>query len=333
MRLLRTELERFRCRAVLWLVTGLLLLAAVGSVILAWDRSAPPGPAEVAAGRASYESVVEGWQRASEQVADLCEELTADPSSDPVTVEMACDGLPAPLLADYLPTQPTFEEVVPGAFDGMTIPLAVAALAMGVSFVAAEFATGSMSTWLTFVPRRGRVVVSKTAGAAVGVVPVLVAAQVTVLAGGALVFLVRGVPPGDATLWADLAVLVGRQLVLAVLAAVVGAALAFALRHAAAVTGALVWWFVAVEVTLPVVLPQLRAATVGLYAQAWAEGAASYSFEECVPDPGVSDVVGAQVCTTVEHTVGGTQGLLVLLVVEAVLVAAGLMVFRRRDVA
>ncbi|WP_448629044.1 hypothetical protein [Cellulomonas soli] len=209
----------------------------------------------------------------------------------------------------------------------------MAALAMGVSFVAAEFATGSMSTWLTFVPRRGRVVASKTAGAAVGAVPVVVAAQVTVLAGGTLAFLARGMPSGDRTLWSALAVVAGRQLVLAVLAAVVGAALAFALRHAAAVTGALVWWFLAVEVALPVVLPQLRAATVGLHAQAWAEGATTYSFEQCAPDPGVSDVVGAQVCTTVVHTVGGTQGLLVLLVVSAVLVAAGLMVFRRRDVA
>ncbi|GAA3806263.1 ABC transporter permease subunit [Cellulomonas soli] len=330
MRLLRTELERFRCRAVLWLVTGLLLLTAVGYVILAVDRSAPPGPADVAAGHASYQSVVDGWERASEQAAQLCAELTEDPTSDPETVDLACSGLPAPRLEDYLPMQAAFEDVIPESLAGMTIPLAVAALAMGVSFVAAEFATGSMGTWLTFVPGRGRVLASKTAAAALGVVPVLVAAQVTVLLGGAGVFLVRGLPLGDAVLWSDLAVLAGRQTVLAVLAAVAGAALAFALRHAAAVTGVLVWWFVAVEVTLPVVLPRARSATLVLHAQAWVERIASFSVDECAPDPADPAL---QLCTTVVHTVGASQGLVVLVAVAVALVGLGLLVFRRRDVA
>jgi hypothetical protein len=187
-----------------------------------------------------------------------------------------------------------------------------------------------MSTWLTFVPRRGRVVASKTAAAAVGVVPVLLAAQAAVLAGAVLVFLLRGLTLGDAALWSDLAVLAGRQLVLAVLAAVAGAALAFAVRHAAAVTGLLVWWFVAVEVTLPVVLPRFRSATLVLQAQAWIDGAATYSVDECGPDPADPTL---QVCETAVHTVGAVQGGFVLLAVVAALVALGYAVFRRRDVA
>lgn len=330
MSLLRAELERFRSRAVLWLVAGLLLLSAVGYVILAWDRSAPPSEAELAAAHAAYEETVTVWERSAEREAELCEELKADPSADPEVLELACAGPAAPELVHFLPVQAGFADVVPGSLAGMTIPLVVAALAMGVSFVAAEFATGSMSTWLTFVPRRGRVVASKTTAAAVGVVPVLLAAQAAVLAGAVVVFLLRGLTPGDAALWSDLAVLAGRQLVLAVLAAVAGAALAFAVRHAAAVTGLLVWWFVAVEVTLPVVLPRFRSATLVLQAQAWIDGAATYSVDTCGPDPADATL---QVCDTAVHTVGAVQGGFVLLAVVAALVALGYAVFRRRDVA
>ena len=120
MTLLRAELERFRSRAVLWLVAGLLLLTSAGYVILEWDRSAPPSASELAAAQAAYDDTVAAWERSSVRAAELCEELQADPSADTATVELACTGPVAPRLVQFLPVQPGFADVVPGSLAGMT---------------------------------------------------------------------------------------------------------------------------------------------------------------------------------------------------------------------
>jgi ABC-2 type transport system permease protein len=323
--LVRAELERFRSRGVLWLVTGLLLLAASGYVILAWSHTAPPSAADRIAAQAAYDRDAEWIADFNSGVDEHCRKLR-----DAGVKEPTCEPLELPAVESYLPVPPEFGETGPQAASGMGIAVMLAALAMGVSFVSAEFGSGAMATWLTFVPRRQRVLGSKTLAATLGVLPVALAAFAVAVGGVALVHLVRGLPVDDGAAWATVGRDVLPALPMVAAATVLGTALAFAMRHAAAVAGVVVWWLVAIEMTLPRVLPPAAPFTFGLNARAWLDGGAEYTLRECVPDPAVP---GTELCSDVVHTVGALQGGAVVLAFVAVLVTVGALSFRWRDVA
>ncbi len=129
--------------------------------------------------------------------------------------------------------------------------LLVFAFAAGVTLVTAETGTGALGLWLTVEPRRGRVLASRLAAAALGAMVVLAVAY-AVLAGGA--YLVRRVVGGLGAIgtyvWVGL-FQTGLALLLAgVLAALAGVALGVLLQRVTAVIGAVVAWFVVVEVGL-----------------------------------------------------------------------------------
>ncbi|RHA38316.1 ABC transporter permease subunit [Cellulomonas rhizosphaerae] len=319
--LLRIELERFRCRGVLWLVAGLLLLTGSGYVLMTWGHTAPASAAEVAAATEAFRVDAEG----AKQFVERCLELQATDEGN----DLDCRPPDLPTLSQYIPEPPELSWELGDAVGGMKVPVLIAALAMGVSFVTAEFGARTMGTWLTFAPRRSRVLASKTGAAVIGVLPAALAALAVTIGGVVLVYLVRGLDLGEASVWTDLLRFVTHLLPAAAVAAVLGAGLAFAVRNAAAVAGIVVWWALAVEVALPQIIPALAPATLGLNLRAWLEGGAEYTVQECRPDP---DVLGAQVCEDVARTVGSAQGGLVLLLTAAVVLAIGALVFRRRAV-
>jgi ABC-2 type transport system permease protein len=325
MTLVRVELERFRCRPVLWLVAGLLLLASAGFVAMAWSGTAPPSAAEVAEGTEAYEAAVVRFEGVKDRILEQCREdesAGAGPAGD-------CLASYAPERRSYLPPPPWFPAEVGDATTGLTLPILLAALAMGVSFATAEFGARTMSTWLTFAPRRSRVFASKSAAAALGALPAALAALGLAIGGIALVFVVRGAAIEGDGAWSTPLSTAAHLLPAAVVAALLGAGLAFAVRHAAAVAGIVVWWALAVEFTLPQVAPRLAPATLGLNLRAWLEGGASYTVPACGPDP---DLSGAVACHDVDRVVGALQGGLVLVLATAVVLAVGALVFRRRAV-
>lgn len=127
----------------------------------------------------------------------------------------------------YVRVPATFGELTTG---GINTGLPLMLLAVGVlaaSLVGSEFSSGNLGTQLLFTPRRIPVMMAKVVAATVGGVLLAVAHLVTSLAFSAIMFLsLRGA--ADMTAGVELPLMLGRALVLAVLIAIMGAAMAMA---------------------------------------------------------------------------------------------------------
>jgi hypothetical protein len=128
---------------------------------------------------------------------------------------------------------------VRGLLQGVAGILAVVGWALGASLVGAEFGSRSMTTLLTWEPRRGRVFMTKTT--AVLIAMSLFALAVLLLVALALwpALALHGAPLGvdDPTLW-SLAGTIGRGVALAAIAAGIGFAIATIGRNTAVALGA-----------------------------------------------------------------------------------------------
>lgn len=304
-RLLRAELARARARPLVWCVVVGVALAVVALVLTGWWDSRPPSPDRLAAADAAYRAAVEDWRA-------------------------TLDASPAPDRAQFLAPPPHVLDLVAGRLPSVGFMLAVGSLMIGVGLVTAEFASGSIGTWLTFAPRRGPVLVSKLVAAVTAALPCGLAALGTLVGGLLLVGVAHGLPLGlGDPAWSHLAAVAARWLVAGAAFAALGVGLAFALRHAAAVTGVVVWWVAATESALPLVLPSLRSLTLSRNVAAWTAGRADYVVPACVPAPSLP---GGEVCQDVVHTVSMGHGAAVVGLTVVVALVAGALSFRLRDV-
>jgi len=210
---------------------------------------------------------------------------------------------------------------------GVSLLLALVALVVGTTSTAAELSTGAMSNWLTFEPRRLRVYASKVLAAAAGVVPVTLVVLGLVVAGAWVIHDREGLTTGmTADHWTDAGWTAVRIVALAVVAALVGAALGFLLRHTAAVLG-LTIGYVLVEGILSGVVPRLAPWTARTNLVGWTAGGTSYSTSECV-----TEATGTT-CELTEHALSFGHSVVYVLVLAAVVVVVAAVVFRRRDAA
>jgi len=329
--LLRAELARAAARPLVWLVAAGLVLGAIGLVALGWWETRPPSAAEVAAADLAYQDVLGAWEADGDARIAKCRDLEAtlraeQPGQD---LDLGCDAM-APVPEMFLPLRPGLGELLDGRLPSIGVMLVLGLLMVGVGLVTSDLQSGAMGTWLTFAPRRGRVLVSRLVAAVVAALPCGLLALAVLVAGLALVCAVHGtslaVPAAE---WASMGGRAGRWLVAGLGATALGVGLAFALRHAAAVTGLVVWWGAAIESALPLVLPSARWLPLSTNLTAWTSGQADYGVETCVPDPRVP---GGEVCEEVLHVVGMGQGALVTGAMVVVALVAGWVVFRLRDV-
>ncbi|GEL95514.1 hypothetical protein [Cellulomonas composti] len=327
--LLRAELARTRARSFVWFVAILAAVAGLGFVAMAWDDTRPPTAAQVRAAQDEFARAQAEWDRTGDDRVAQCREVEEQTREEHPDADLLCDQL-APVVEQFLPYQSQLEELGVQRLEPVTVLVVLAMLAIGVSLVSTDFATGAMSTWLTFAPRRGRVFASKACAVLVAGLPIGVLVVGTVAGGIVAVTTWNGAfgEPGS-WFWQEYLGLAARQISAGLWAGLVGVGLAFALRHAAAVAGLAVWWVAATESALPVLLPVARGATLSTNLVAWTTGGTSYDVPECVPDP--STVTG-EVCQDVAHVVSTAQGGLVLLAVALVVLGTGLLVFRLRDV-
>ncbi len=117
-------------------------------------------------------------------------------------------------------------------FEGTSIPLIILGLAFGASFIGAEWGSGTMTTMLTWEPRRARVMAGKALGAFTGVG--IFAVFMQLILGLALwpVAILRGTTEGvDATWLLDAAEVVSRGALIAGLFATFGLAIASLARN------------------------------------------------------------------------------------------------------
>jgi ABC-2 type transport system permease protein len=329
--LVRVEGRRFRYRAaVRWLAVASLLAAAV-TVLGAWVSTTPPSAQEIADTQAFYEQQVADWeQHGEEQVADCREQEAAAQETDP-GVDWGCDEMGPPSLEDLTGPASTFAADAPQWAGLLSTFLLLLALASGVTFVTAEFGAGSIGTWLTFVPRRGRVYASKVLVAGTGAMLPAALALVVALGGAyaaAAVHDAVGATTGD--VWAGLGWQVLRTVVLAGAVGVVGAALGFALRGAAATLGVVVGWLLLVDGLLAGFVPALVRWTFRLNVAAWTQGTTTYWVE--VPCDDVVSSGGGTVVCTAEEQLTAVQAAPVLAGAVVLLVVLGGLVFRRRDI-
>ncbi|MFC4615324.1 hypothetical protein ACFO3K_11430 [Cellulomonas algicola] len=328
--LLRAELARARARPFVWFVAVALTLGAVGLVATGWWETRPPSAQESAAADAAFAEALRSWDVEGEAIIARCHEteraMRAELGDD---YDASCELL-APAREVYEPRRADLGELLDARLPSVGVMLVLAMLMVGVGLVTAEFTSGSIGTWLTFAPRRGRVFVSKLAAALLAALPCGLLGLAVLVVGLVGVCLVNGtstdVPGAEWAASADRSV---RWLASGLGATALGVGLAFALRHAAAVTGVLVWWAAAVETALPLVLPVAGFLPLSTNVRAWLSGGTDYWVPECVPDPAVP---GAELCEQVAHHVSAGQGALVASVVVLVALAAGWLTFRLRDV-
>ena len=268
-------------------------------------------------------------QRAEQIASCKRDEATAAAEGGGGVTDFGCDRMFAiPSPSDYGLTSTSNEAIVRGiVVEGVSV-FGFLAFILGASFVAAEFATGSMGTWLTFQPRRLRVASAKLCAAALGGLAVGVVAVVLGLLCAAMIStvnrpgvdlpLVETTAPGS--VWQELA----RAVVAITLGGLGGAVIGFLLRSTAGVIGAVLGWVVVVEGLVGSTLAggRLQPWLVRTNLDAFVNDGTFYTATTC----------GAGGCQTAPVALSFTHGWVYLLVVTSAGVAAALLLFRRRDV-
>ncbi|MEP7762377.1 ABC transporter permease subunit [Sanguibacter sp. 25GB23B1] len=326
MRLLRVEVDRFTSRRLArFAVLGALAIVAI-AILGMWQTAKPLPESQVAMMRADFEIAVQEWEENGDEIIATCEADEAVAQKDDPSIDFGCE-MQEPVWENWTWEEPTFAEESPNILPVLAVPLAFVSFLVGVSFLAAEFTTGSMGNWLTFEPRRTRVYFSKVAAAAVATVPVALVV-LAVAIGGAWVAYTANDHVGTMTTdrWGEVAVSGVRVLLLMVGFAALGAALGALVRHTAAVMGIVLGYAVVVEGMLGSLVEALQPYLLRLNMMAVASGEATYGTEEC------RMVDGAQVCEWVQQSVSLTHGAVTMGAVLVVGVVLGWVTFRRRDV-
>lgn len=328
MRLLRVEVRRLVARALV-LVALLAGLAGAGLWIVGAVLSTQPMTEQQRAdAERFYQQELASWEEhGEEQVADCLEQQAAErEASGDETIDYGCDQM-EPQREWFFFEPPPLDETLPGLQSSAALLVVFVALVVGVTATAAELSTGTMSTWLTFVPRRLRVFTSKVVAPAVVAVPVALLLMGLHLAGTWLVYDVRGLADGmTSAAWGDAFAAVGRTVALAAVTGALGAALGLLLRRTAVVLGVLVVYAIVVEGMLRWSLQGLQPLLASLNLQAFIQDGADYWMQTCTVE------ATGTMCESVTRTHSlGAAGLYLGVVTAVVLLVAALD-FRRRDI-
>lgn len=325
-RLGRVELRRLFARRLTLL--GVLAATIITGVLLfaVYQDSKPLSDADLRQQRAQFEQARRQWEAQPASVRDQsikqCKADEATARQEDPTVDFQCGG---PTWESWGKPEPNFTEVAPDYVLGIGALAAFAAFLIGAGFVGAEFTTGSIGNWLTFEPRRLRVYTSKLVAAGSGLAPVAAALVTLLVAGAWLIVGHFGSTAG--TRWGDLTAQGGRAVALAAVAAIIGAVLAGLLRHTAAAVGVAMAYLVLVEGVFAGVLQKYKPWLLSVNFESWIRHGTTYRVDECsTSSEGVYD------CTFVEKQLSFGHSATYLVVLFAVLVVLGAVVFRRRDV-
>jgi ABC-2 type transport system permease protein len=314
-RLLGAEAIRLLSRRFTLITAVVVLLGLCAFQLAVNDQLTPPTAAEKASAQQQYQEAHQYWQT-NERNCDQADE----PSTD-------C-RYPEPQLSDYSLVQP-FDVVVQESMQVAIYLVALTALMVAGSFIGAEYSSGSIANWLSFIPRRGQVFASKLL-TVVGF-SALASAACTGLMLGAALFLAQLHDVKIIKLSASIAML-GRGVLVGIALAVVGFCLGLVGRHTAAAIGVLLGylfvWFVRNAI--------LNEAQWAQRLTPWTpEGnlaaIVNRGYQYYLPIRSVGpDGVGVDYA---ERTVGFTHGLIFWGVLLAVMVVGSALIFRRRDVA
>jgi ABC-2 family transporter len=302
-RLARVELRRFLSRRLTQVLTALLLVAiVVTGVIVAVHSSAP------SAGQ--YRQARLG--RASNVAACIKDPQRYGVQPEPgETQEQACARAMGP-VSNWVVDKRFDLGGLRNIFLGTSFVLAVTGLILGASFIGAEWHWGTVTTLLTWEPRRTRVLLTKVVVCVAAVFLLLLLVEIVF---GSVLWLdaaTRGITTGTggAAWLRSVAGVVVRAAALGAFAAAVGMSIATVGRNTAAALGAAFVYFAVVERLIRGLRPMW---------QRWLVG-----------ENGAVFLIGTDNADVSMHRTMMSSGV-VLLAYAILLVAVGLAWFRARD--
>lgn len=316
---LRAEVRRLISRR-LTLFALLALVALIGLFQLSVaDQVSPPSASDrqFAEERAA-EDLVE-WEANHERWERECRNSGGS--------DYDC-AMPAPTVEDWLDGPYPFDEAAMSAvFFGVALS-AIGAFVVAASFVGAEFGTGSMANWLTFLPRRSTVFVSKLTVVATGSLLLGLATGGLTLAASVIITLAFGQPLIG---FDEVAQMAFRGAIITLIGGVLGFGGAMLTGSTVAAIGILIGGMFGVFVLQIVAygtgwVARLSPWSPDLNAQAIVQNGAKY----WIPRPGTS---WADESEGIERQLSLAHGLGYWAVVLAVVIAVSWLVFRRRDFA
>jgi len=317
-RLLGAEISRLLSRRFTVIASIAVLLALSAFQLAVNDEISPPSAEQLAAAQQAYEEERQEWVEHHEEYEQECQEA-GEPPENCVYEE--------PTLDNYTGTA-AFDEIATISLQVSIYLVALAALMVAGSFIGAEYSTGSIANWLSFIPRRGPVFLSK----------LITVATLSALASALSAALMIGIAVGLAR-WYDVPVVKlaetiamgGRGILVAVALAVMGFCIGLIGRHTAAAIGVLLGylfvWFVRNAV---------------LSGTEWAARLTPWSPEgnlSAIVSKGTTYEVPVEQLTPdgisvdyLERTISFAHGLTYWGIVLAVVIAAAALIFRKRDV-
>jgi ABC-2 type transport system permease protein len=318
-RLIWTEVTRLLSRRFTGIALVLLLLGLAGSQLVLNDALSPLSGDQLATAERAYQHAHQEWVTEHEQDEQDCRETGAQPDECVV---------PEPSLVDFRRSPTPFNEATGAALKLSAVLVGLVAFIIAASFIGAEYSSGSITSWLTFVPRRGQVFWSKllTVSGFAALLAVLCATLVFDVAlalahlHGSRVESVR-----------ELLEMGARGVLPAVVLAIVGFCLGLLSRHTAGAIGALLAliliWFIRIGPLSSLGWAQrITPWTPDGNIAAIVDHGYTYSVpvEKATPDGVILDVV--------EHAVSLTHGMIYWSIALALLITCSLLIFHRRDV-
>ena len=322
-RLVRAELLRLRSRRLTWIALGAVLLVVALTQLAVYTSVKPLTGEERAQAQVQYEQARKEFDQNKEQNARDVEECVAQGiPRDDCTYE--------PQLEDFAQRSVSSFDDIAGLVVTITVFVtALALLFLSASLVGAEFSSGSLANWLSFVPQRTRVWTAKlVALVAAGAVATALTTTVAVVAAVAL----TRVAGAEVTGLGGIAGMGARGILLGVIAVVLGFGLATLTRHTIAAAGTVLGYlFLSFVLNIVMgVLPGLQwLKRVLPENNALALLEKGHRYVDYVNTQGPD---GQYQYTETPHLITFGQGSLYWTVVVAALLTASYLTFRRRDV-
>ena len=318
-RLIWAEVTRLLSRRFTGIALVLLALGLTGSQLVLNDALATVSGEQLATAERAYQQAHKEWVTDYEQDEQDCRD-TGTPPDECV--------IPEPALVDFTGSPTPFKEATGTALKLSAVLVALVAFMIAASFIGAEYRSGSITSWLTFVPRRGHVFWSKLLTVA-GFATLLGMLCATLVFDAALVL--AHLHGSRVESVRELVEMGARGVLTVVVLAIVGFCTGLLSRHTAGAIGALlalaVVWFVRIG---------------PLSSLGWAQRITPWTPDgniAAIVDHGYTYSVPVEKATpsgrslaVVEQVVTVTHGVVYWSTALALLITCSLLIFRRRDV-
>lgn len=318
-RLVVAELRRLGSRRLTWIAAVLLLLGVGLFQLVVSSEVAPPSATEVAENQRFLEQSRQEWQENHVEWEQECVESGG--SAEQCVV-------PEPTEADFGLAPTPFADIAGTAVTLSALLALFASYLVAASSIGAEYTSGAIANWLTFVPQRLRVFGSKLV-AVVGVSAALGALTNFAMLG--LIAAVTRFHGGGLAGIGDAAATGGRAVALAVLAGVGGFCIGLVSRHTVAALGVVLAYLVVGSVVrgLASSVPALQ------WLPPWLPDYNLLAFLDhgttYVLDTSTTTIEGTEFSQIEKHLSFGHSAVYWLVLLVVAVVGAAL-VFRRRDV-